>query len=179
VDELIAREKKGSTGIGNGFAVPHAFLPELSRIVIVTLFLKKGIDIHAPDGLPVKVLFVVLAPEQKRDEYLKLLASLATTLHDPAVQRKVISAKTKEDLYHSVVHRPYESFLYTYRQYLYLLGIIAGALDYLRFNGPPWVTNQIVTFAVFSPSAWARCCSGSIEWPSPLPRWACCSPVCS
>jgi Na+/H+ antiporter NhaD/arsenite permease-like protein/mannitol/fructose-specific phosphotransferase system IIA component (Ntr-type) len=170
VNELVEREKKGSTGFGHGIAVPHAFLPGLSRLVIVTLLVKKGIDFGAPDGLPVKVLFVVLGPEQKRDDYLKLLAGLATALHDPAVRRKVVSAKKREDVYNSLIEKPYENFLYTNRQYLYFLGIIGGIflfsryffprifispsavateLDYLRFNGPPWVTSQVVTFTVF------------------------------
>jgi Na+/H+ antiporter NhaD/arsenite permease-like protein/mannitol/fructose-specific phosphotransferase system IIA component (Ntr-type) len=171
VNELTAREKKGSTGIGEHIAIPHAFIPHLTETIIITLLLKKGIDFNAPDSLPVKVLFFVLSPEQKRDEYLKILARLATILHDPATKRGVVSAKTKADLYHNLVHRSYESFLYTYRQYFYLLGIIVGAflfslyffshisiaptesaikLNYLRFNETSWVVKQIVTFTIFS-----------------------------
>ena len=89
VADLLAREKKGSTGIGDAIGVPHAFIPELQKPLVITLFLRKAIDFHAPDGQPVRVLFFVLAPEQRRDEYLKILANLATILHDNVVKRKV------------------------------------------------------------------------------------------
>ncbi len=170
VAELLAREEKGSTGIGNGIAVPHAFIPELSKPLVVTLLLKKGIDFQAQDGLPVTVLFFVLAPEHRRDAYLKILARLATILHNPIARKNVVSARTKEMLYQALVHTKFESFFYTHRRHFYLLSIIAGAfifslyffphvgiaptesaikLNYLRFNESQWVIKQIVTFTVF------------------------------
>jgi|GEM_PF-81125 len=170
VADLLAREQKGSTGIGDAIGVPHAFIPELQKPLVIILLLKKGIDYHAPDGLPVRVLFFVFAPEQRRDEYLKILARLATILHNPVIKRNAISAKNKEVFYDAFTHTQFENFFYTYRRTFYLLGIIAGAflfslyffphisiaptasaikLGYLRFNESQWVVKQIVTFTIF------------------------------
>jgi len=170
VEELLTREQKGSTGIGNGIAIPHAFITRLSRPVVMTLMLDKGIDFNALDGKPVRVLFFVLAPDNQRETYLKILASLATILHDPETKRQLTNARTTQDVYRALVQPMVSNFFYTNRRYFYLLGIILGAylfasylfsrisiaptqsaaaLDYLRFNEAPWVTKQIVTFTIF------------------------------
>jgi len=170
VRQLTEREKKGSTGIGDGIAIPHAFIPGLQKPVVFALIVKEGIDFNAIDGLPVRIFFTVLAPEDKKNEYLEILARLATALHDPEVKRNVQRARIKHELYDSLVHPRKENFFYKNRRYFYLLGIVIGAylfssyffpkigiaptptainLGYLRFNESPWVAKQIVTFTIF------------------------------
>ncbi len=170
VEELLAREQKGSTGVGEGIAIPHAFITGLSKPVVITLLLDKGIDFSAADGAPVKVLFFVLAPDDQRESYLKVLARLATVLHHAETKKQLLGARTGNDAYRILVQPRVSNFFYTNRRYFYLMGIILGAylfaayffsrlsiaptqsavaLDYLRFNETPWVTKQIVTFTIF------------------------------
>ena len=170
VEELLAREKKGSTATGDGIAMPHAFIAGLAKPVVMTLLLKKGIDFNTPDGVPVKVLFFVLAPENQRNAYLKILASLATILHNEEIKKQLLNARTSHDAYRALVQPRVANFFYTNRRYFYLLGVILGAylfatyfftkisiaptpsavtLNYLRFNETSWVIKQIVTFTIF------------------------------
>jgi Na+/H+ antiporter NhaD/arsenite permease-like protein/mannitol/fructose-specific phosphotransferase system IIA component (Ntr-type) len=170
VEELLVREQKGSTGIGGGIAIPHAFIKALSKPVVMTLLLEKGIEFNASDGAPVRVLFFVLAPENQRDAYLKILARLATILHHADTKKQLLDAKTSHDAYRILVQPRVSNFFYTNRRYFYLLGVIVGAyvfatyffnkisiaptgsavaLDYLRFNQTDWVIKQIVTFTIF------------------------------
>jgi len=170
VNELLAREQKGSTGIGGGIAIPHAFIKGLSRPVVMTLLLENGINFNANDGAPVKILFFVLAPENQRDAYLKILARLATILHHADTKKQLLNARTSHHAYRILTQPRVSNFFYTNRRYLYLLGIILGAylfatyffnrisiaptesavaLDYLRFNQTDWVIKQIMTFTIF------------------------------
>lgn len=168
--DLLEREKKGSTGVGDGIAIPHAFIPGLEKPVVITVLLRRAIDFNAIDGRPVRIFFFVLASEQHRDYYLKILARLATVLHHEDVKRRIGKAHTKEDVFASLTEVKPESILYKHRSYIYLAGVIAGAylfslyffnhvhipdtpsaaeLGYLQFNLPLWVTRQIVTFTIF------------------------------
>lgn len=170
VNELLAREQNGSTGMGGGIAIPHAFIKGLTKPVVMTLLLKNGINFNASDGAPVKILFFVLAPDNQREAYLKILARLATILHHTDTKKQLLDAKTSHDAYRILTQPRVSSFFYTNRRYFYLLGVILGAyllaayifneisiaptqsaiaLDYLRFNQTDWVTKQIVTFTIF------------------------------
>ncbi|MBE0432108.1 PTS sugar transporter subunit IIA [candidate division WOR-3 bacterium] len=170
VKDLLEREKKGSTGVGDGIALPHTVIPGIEKPVVITILLRKAIDFNAIDGKPVRILFFVLASEQQRDDYLKILARLATVLHHEDVKRRIGKAHNKEDLFASLTEIKPESFFYKYRSYFYLAGVVAGAflfalyffnhvhipdtasaaeLGYLQFNLPIWVTRQIATFTIF------------------------------
>jgi Na+/H+ antiporter NhaD/arsenite permease-like protein/mannitol/fructose-specific phosphotransferase system IIA component (Ntr-type) len=170
VSELLAREQKGPTGIGGGIAIPHAFIKGLSKPAVMTLLLEKGIEFNASDGVPVKILFFVLAPENQRDTYLKILARLATILHQADTKNLLLNATTIQEAYRILVQPRVSNFFHTNRKYFYLLGVIIGAylfatyffnkiliaptqsaiaLDYLRFNETDWVIKQIITFTIF------------------------------
>ncbi len=73
---LLGRERLGSTGLGNGIAIPHARMPGLSKTTATFLRLSQGIDFDAIDNLPVDMFFVLLVPENSTDEHLKILAQL-------------------------------------------------------------------------------------------------------
>ncbi len=76
-DKLLEREKLGSTGLGQGTAIPHGRIAGIQEVTGVFVRLKMPIAFDAPDDLPVQLLFVLLAPEQATDLHLQLLSELA------------------------------------------------------------------------------------------------------
>lgn len=77
-DCLIAREKLGSTGLGQGVAIPHGRLAGLDKTIGVFLRLPKGVDFDAPDNEPVDLVFALLVPKESTEEHLQVLASIAS-----------------------------------------------------------------------------------------------------
>lgn len=102
-ESLIAREKLGSTGFGNGIAIPHCRLKGCSTPVSAVLHLEKPIDFDAIDGAPVDLLFVLLVPEAATDAHLELLRQIASMLDRDDVRKRLRSAKTDEELYSVVL----------------------------------------------------------------------------
>lgn len=84
-DALLQRERLGSTGIGNGIAIPHGKLPAVQRPVGLFARLEKPIDFESVDGEPVDLIFLLLAPEEAGADHLKALARVARVLRDPGV----------------------------------------------------------------------------------------------
>src|SRR5499426_4273065 len=82
---LQQREKLGSTGIGNGIAIPHGKLPKLERLFGLFARLDRSIDFEALDGQPVDLVFLLLAPEPAGADHLKALARVARLLRDPDI----------------------------------------------------------------------------------------------
>src|SRR4051795_5924306 len=83
LEVLQQREKLGSTGVGNGIAIPHGKLPKLTRLFGVFARLERPIDFKALDGQPVDLLFLLLAPEAAGADHLKALARVARLLREP------------------------------------------------------------------------------------------------
>ncbi|MBL8377141.1 MAG: PTS sugar transporter subunit IIA [Burkholderiales bacterium] len=83
-DSLFARERLGSTGLGQGVAIPHGRIPKLAAPVGAFFRLKEAIPFEAPDGLPVNLLFFVLVPEKATEAHLQILAALAELFADEA-----------------------------------------------------------------------------------------------
>ena len=75
--KLDERERLGSTGIGNGVAVPHCKLKKLDRVVMAIGTSRSGVDFAAVDGEPVRLFFVVLSPEKDPAAHLQSLASIS------------------------------------------------------------------------------------------------------
>ena len=82
-DALLQRERLGSTGVGDGIAIPHGKLAQCGRIFGVFARLERPIEFDAPDGLPVDLLFLLIAPEKAGADHLKALASIARALRNP------------------------------------------------------------------------------------------------
>ena len=82
-DSLFAREKLGSTGLGQGVAIPHGRIAKLREATAA--FVKTGhpIPFDAPDGQPVNMIFVLLVPERATDLHLQILGELAQMFSDP------------------------------------------------------------------------------------------------
>lgn len=103
LEVLFEREKLGSTGIGEGIAIPHGKLPDLEKIVCAFGRSKKGVDFEAVDGNPVHLVFLLLAPENSTTEHLKALARLSRLLKDPLFRKKLLEAQDKDGLYQTIV----------------------------------------------------------------------------
>ena len=102
-ESLIAREKLGSTGFGNGIAIPHCRLKGCESPVSALLHLDAPIDFDAIDGAPVDLLFVLLVPEAATDAHLELLRQIASMLDRKEVREKLRSASSNEALYQVVL----------------------------------------------------------------------------
>lgn len=82
VASLSQREKIGSTGLGEGVAIPHARVKELERIQVAYLRLKSPIPFDAPDGRPVSDVLVLLVPKEATEEHLRILADTSQMFAD-------------------------------------------------------------------------------------------------
>jgi PTS system nitrogen regulatory IIA component len=81
-DSLFSREKLGSTALGFGIAIPHGRIKHLQETACAFLRLKTPIDFDAPDGQPVDLVFVLLAPAAATDVHLQILGELAAMFSD-------------------------------------------------------------------------------------------------
>ncbi|MCE1171327.1 MAG: PTS IIA-like nitrogen regulatory protein PtsN [Azovibrio sp.] len=91
-DSLFAREKLGSTGLGQGIAIPHGRIKGLKQATGAFIRLAEAIAFDAPDGRPVAQLFVLLVPEQATEEHLQILSDLATRFADRQFREKLATA---------------------------------------------------------------------------------------
>ena len=89
VEALSAREKLGSTGLGQGVALPHARIKKLPQAMAAYIHLKLPIPFDAPDAKPVSDMLVLLVPERATEEHLQILAEFAQMLGDPEFRAKI------------------------------------------------------------------------------------------
>ncbi len=102
-ESLIAREKLGSTGFGNGIAIPHCRLAGCTSPLSAVLRLDAPVDFDAIDGAPVDLLFVLLVPQAATDEHLELLRQIASMLDREDVRQRLRQAPTSASLFQAVV----------------------------------------------------------------------------
>jgi nitrogen PTS system EIIA component len=102
VEVLLDREKLGSTGIGDGIAIPHGKLKGLDSLVIAFGRSREGIDFDSIDGKPVHIFFLLMAPESSTGQHLKALAKISRMLKDPEFRNSLMSAKSTEELYRKI-----------------------------------------------------------------------------
>ena len=98
-DVLMERERLGTTGVGNGIAIPHGKLPNLDRLYGFFARLGQPIDFQAIDERPVDLIFVLLAPESAGADHLKALACIARLLRDQGVCDKLRGTDSAEALF--------------------------------------------------------------------------------
>lgn len=94
-DSLFAREKLGSTGLGQGVAIPHGRVKGLKEAMAAFVKMEHPISFDAPDGLPVSLIFILLVPERANDLHLQLLGELAQMFSDAAFREKLQAADTQ------------------------------------------------------------------------------------
>lgn len=93
-DSLFAREKLGSTGLGQGIAIPHGRIKGLKDAVGALVRLTQAIAFDAPDGQPVKLIFVLLVPEKATDLHLQILSELAQMFSDKSLREQMLQAQS-------------------------------------------------------------------------------------
>jgi PTS system nitrogen regulatory IIA component len=95
---LRDREQIGSTGVGNGIALPHGKIEELDQILLCFGRSKNGIGFDSIDNQPVHLLVMLLSPILLIDEYLKTLAGISRLLKDPETRRTLRTTMSKEEI---------------------------------------------------------------------------------
>lgn len=98
-DTLLERERLGTTGVGNGIAIPHGKLNQLDRLHGLFARLDRPIDFDSIDEQPVDLVFLLLAPETAGADHLKALARISRLLRDRSVCEKLRGTDTAEGLY--------------------------------------------------------------------------------
>src|SRR5476651_2797614 len=96
---LLQREKLGSTGVGNGVAIPHGKLPKLGKLFGLFAHLDRAVDFEALDNQPVDLVFLLLAPEGAGADHLKALARVARLLRDQDVAKKLRASRDAQAIY--------------------------------------------------------------------------------
>lgn len=91
-DSLFARERLGSTGLGQGVAIPHGRIKGLKEAVAAFVRLSEPIPFDAPDGRPVQLLVFLLVPEQATQQHLDILSELAQMMSDKPFRESLVTA---------------------------------------------------------------------------------------
>jgi PTS system nitrogen regulatory IIA component len=99
------RERLGSTGIGDGVAIPHGKTEQIDKMVIACGRSHEGVDFESMDGRPTHLFFLLLAPENTTGEHLKALAKLSRLLKDPSFRQEFLAAEDQSDLFELITSR--------------------------------------------------------------------------
>jgi len=99
---ILKRETLGSTGIGQGIALPHVKLKKIKKIKLAFANSEEGIEFNSLDGEPVHIVFLLIGPEKAGHEYTEILALLAQYLNDPYFRRDLTDASKKKDVIASI-----------------------------------------------------------------------------
>ncbi|MFT5656764.1 MAG: PTS system nitrogen regulatory IIA component [Gammaproteobacteria bacterium] len=97
-NSLLDRERLGSTGLGHGFAVPHARLSDLQETIGFFVKLANPINFDAPDNQPVDLIFCIVIPQHATDEHLQILASLAKIFSQSSICEQIRNAKSTNEV---------------------------------------------------------------------------------
>ncbi|WP_372870319.1 PTS IIA-like nitrogen regulatory protein PtsN [Shewanella sp.] len=98
-ESLLAREKMGSTGIGNGIAIPHGRLGNIDKPLAVLIKCEEAIGYDAIDKQPVDILFALLVPSDQCQQHLSTLAAMAEKLNDKQVLKQLRKSHDEKELY--------------------------------------------------------------------------------
>ena len=98
VGAVSERERLGSTGFGNGVAIPHGKLPEIARIYCILARLSEPVDYKAIDGQPVDLVFFLLSPPDAGADHLKALAAISRAVRHGPTLEKLRGARSRDAL---------------------------------------------------------------------------------
>lgn len=98
LDAVLNRESLGSTGIGNGIAIPHAKTDVVKQVVMVVGISRFPVDFDSPDGQKSRIFFLVLAPSKQASAHVELLASIARTCTSQVFRRMLEQARDSEEV---------------------------------------------------------------------------------
>ena len=96
LENLTKREKLGSTAVGNGIAIPHANVADIDRPFVFVSTLVNGLDFNSSDDLPVDIIFLLVAPDNKGSEHLQALALISRLLRNKELTTKLRGCKSSE-----------------------------------------------------------------------------------
>jgi PTS system nitrogen regulatory IIA component len=99
VQVLLERERLGSTGIGDGIAIPHGRLKEIKNIICSFGRTREGIDFQSIDEKPSHLFFLLFAPEESAGEHLQALARLSRILKDGRLRKRLMEASSEKEIY--------------------------------------------------------------------------------
>ncbi|MFN4309199.1 MAG: PTS IIA-like nitrogen regulatory protein PtsN [Ferrovibrio sp.] len=105
-DTLLERERLGTTGVGNGIAIPHGRLAGLDKLYGLFARIERPIDFDSIDEMPVDLVFLLLAPESAGADHLKALARVSRLLRDKAVCEKLRGAESADAIYALLTDSP-------------------------------------------------------------------------
>lgn len=100
---MLSREKVGTTGIGNGIAIPHGRMLDSDQAIAVLLQCDQPVDFDAIDSRPVDILFALLVPDEQCKTHLTTLSLMAEKLNDKATLKRLRHAETDQELYDIMV----------------------------------------------------------------------------
>jgi PTS system nitrogen regulatory IIA component len=100
---LVEREKRGSTAIGEGIAIPHGTLDSVGKLAACFGRSRKGVHFGSADGQPTHFFLALIAPPNSAGNHLKLLARFSQVFRDPEVRRKLMAAKTTDEMFQIIV----------------------------------------------------------------------------
>ena len=103
-DKLLERERLGSTGLGEGVAIPHCRMKAATQAMVALVTLDQGIDFDARDGKAVDLLFALVVPEDCNETHLKLLATAAEMFSDAVFCSSLRACTNGQDLYELLCH---------------------------------------------------------------------------
>ena len=95
---VLEREKKMSTGLQNGIAIPHGKTDTVECLVAALGIRKEGVDFDSLDGQPAQIFLMTLSPASRTGPHIQFLADISRTLHDAAVRQQVLEATSEEQL---------------------------------------------------------------------------------
>ena len=94
---VMKREEEGSTGVGEEIAIPHGKGESISEPGLAAMVIQEGVNFDSLDGKPIKLLFLIAAPNSKDNLHLEVLSRLSALLMDEKFRKKLLNAKTKEE----------------------------------------------------------------------------------
>ncbi len=104
LDVLLERETLGTTGIGDGIAIPHGKIESLEEVILCVGRCTQGVDFEALDSKPCKIFFLVLAPEQVAGLHLRILAHISRLLKDDHFRDSFLEADDLDGLWDLLKH---------------------------------------------------------------------------
>lgn len=105
-ETLLHRERLGSTGMGEGIAIPHGKIEGLDSLFAMFIRLANPIDFEAPDGVPADLVFLLLAPEGAGADHLGALSRIARVSREPALVSQIRKAANEKEIYSLLINGP-------------------------------------------------------------------------
>lgn len=97
--KLLEREQLGSTGIGQGIAIPHCKISGLKKGIVAVAVAPKGVDFGTADGVPIRLFFLVVSPNESPAEHLQILAAISRWLKTDHHAERLLALSSRESIF--------------------------------------------------------------------------------